>query len=70
MRRYIGEGCGRGHMGAPGAETGLTAESRRLGVPQLWARSSAVEQLTFNQWVTGSIPVGLTKAGDCWSAGP
>ena len=32
-----------------------------MGVPAQWALSSAVERLTFNEDVDGSIPSGLTS---------
>ena len=38
----------------------LTQDRRTLTSPQVWACSSAVEHLTFNQVVDGSIPSGLT----------
>ena len=51
-------------MGDEGAsESGLTAGTEPLTCPPaLGPVAQPVEQLTFNQWVTGSNPVGLTKA--------
>ena len=44
---------------------GATSDARRsansLMEKEKWARSSAVEHLTFNQVVVGSIPTGLTS---------
>jgi hypothetical protein len=37
-------------------------EAASYGPPDFGARSSAVEHLTFNQRVDGSIPSGLTKS--------
>ena len=62
MRRYIGEGCGRGHKGAGQGRSGLTPAALAHNSPgSVGPVAQSVEQLTFNQWVTGSNPVGLTK---------
>jgi hypothetical protein len=45
----------------------LTKRQRPLTSAAEWARSSAVEHLTFNQGVDGSIPSGLTT-NSCTSA--
>ena len=49
--------------GRAGRNCGLTAGIPALrSPPALGPVAQSVEQLTFNQWVTGSNPVGLTKA--------
>ena len=67
LRERVGLGAGGADFrsGAPHATSRAHRKVGDLAEPARRARSSAVEHLTFNQVVVGSIPTGLTIESMC-----